>query len=105
MSVSKHRVARPALLVAGVLFLASGLTACGGSKRARRLKKAEIQDQRYKECTSAAPAEIWVVSDFFRKKGVFPHGRKAGSFEGGVNVNFLDGHAGRVWKKPRDTYR
>lgn len=67
--------------------------------------KTEIQDQRYRECTAAAPADIWVVSDFFRKKGVFPHGRKAGSVEGGVNVNFLDGHAGRVYKSPRDGYR
>ncbi len=65
----------------------------------------EAQDKRYQECTSAAPADIWVVSDFFRKKGVFPHGRKAGSFEGGVNVNFLDGHAGRVYKSPKDSYR
>jgi len=68
-------------------------------------KDADVQNQRYEECIHAAPAEIWVVSDFFRKKGIFPHGRKPGSTEGGVNVNFLDGHVGRVYKKPRDTYR
>jgi prepilin-type processing-associated H-X9-DG protein len=68
-------------------------------------KNIETQNQRFQECVNAAPAEIWVVSDFFRKKGIFPHGRKAGSVEGGVNVSFLDGHAGRVWKRPRDKYR
>ncbi len=68
-------------------------------------KNADVQNKRYEECIHAAPADIWVVSDFFRKKGIFPHGRKPGSTEGGVNVNFLDGHVGRVYKKPRDTYR
>ncbi|MBN2133188.1 MAG: type II secretion system protein [Sedimentisphaerales bacterium] len=68
-------------------------------------KDADVQNQRYEECIHAAPADIWVVSDFFRKKGVFPHGRKPGSTEGGVNVNFLDGHVGRVYKQPRDSYR
>ena len=68
-------------------------------------KDADLQNQRYEECIHAAPAEIWVVSDFFRKKGIFPHGRKPGSTEGGVNVNFLDGHVGRVYKQPRATYR
>jgi len=67
--------------------------------------KPEVQSQRFKACTAARPAEIWVVSDFFRKKGVFPHGRKPGSKEGGVNVNFLDGHVGRVRKSPKDSYR
>ena len=67
--------------------------------------KSEIQDGRYRQCSSASPAEIWVVCDFFRKKGIFPHGRKPGQTEGGVNVNFLDGHVGRVYKKPRDSYR
>lgn len=65
----------------------------------------EVQNRRFKECCQAPPAQTWVMSDFFRKKGVFPHGRKAGSTEGGVNVNFLDGHAGRVWKSPKDSYR
>ena len=65
----------------------------------------DIQDKRYHQCVSARPAEIWVVSDFFRKKGIFPHGRKPGQMEGGVNVNFLDGHVDRVYKKPRDSYR
>ncbi len=45
MSMIPGRVARPALLVAGLLFLATGLAACGGSKRARRLKRAEVQAQ------------------------------------------------------------
>ena len=63
------------------------------------------QEERYRHCTNASPAEIWVVSDFFRKKGIFPHGRKPGQTEGGVNVNFLDGHADRVWKSPKNSYR
>lgn len=67
--------------------------------------KTGPQDERYQQCISARPAEIWVVCDFFRKKGVFPHGRKPGQTEGGVNVNFLDGHVGRVNKRPRDSYR
>jgi prepilin-type N-terminal cleavage/methylation domain-containing protein/prepilin-type processing-associated H-X9-DG protein len=67
--------------------------------------KTSAQENRYSQCTSASPAEIWVVSDFFRKKGIFPHGRKPGQTEGGVNVNFLDGHVDRVWKSPKDSYR
>ena len=67
--------------------------------------KTGIQDERYRQCNSARPAEIWVICDFFRKKGVFPHGRKPGQREGGVNVNFLDGHVGRVNKSPKDSYR
>jgi prepilin-type N-terminal cleavage/methylation domain-containing protein/prepilin-type processing-associated H-X9-DG protein len=67
--------------------------------------KADYQGQRYRQCERAAPGEIWVVSDFFRKGGVFPHGRQGGAAEGGVNVSFLDGHAGRVFKNPRDSYR
>lgn len=63
------------------------------------------QDERYYQCMHASPAEIWVVCDFFRKKGIFPHGRKPGSTEGGVNVIYLDGHAGRVSLRPRDSYR
>ena len=50
-------------------------------------------------------SERWVVSDFWRKKAPFPHGRKAGNKEGGVNVTFLDGHVNRVWKRPRDNWR
>jgi prepilin-type processing-associated H-X9-DG protein len=61
----------------------------------------DAQNQRFNQCIKAAPAEIWVVCDFFRKQGIFPHGRKAGATEGGVNVNFLDGHDGLiVWKAP-----
>ncbi len=67
--------------------------------------KTDIQDGRYRQCISASPAEIWVVCDFFRKKGIFPHGRRPGQREGGVNVNFLDGHVDRVYKRPRDSYR
>lgn len=67
--------------------------------------KSKIQDERYRQCINASPAEIWVVCDFFRKQGIFPHGRKPGQREGGVNVNFLDGHVDRVYKRPRDSYR
>jgi len=67
--------------------------------------KTDAQEAQYHQCTHANPAEVWVICDFFRKKGIFPHGRKAGSTEGGVNVVFLDGHADRVSKRPRDAYR
>lgn len=67
--------------------------------------KAKAQDERYRQCINASPAEIWVVSDFFRKKGIFPHGRKPGQTEGGVNVIFLDGRADRVPLSPKDSYR
>ncbi len=67
--------------------------------------KADYQKQRYRQCELAAPGETWVVSDFFRKGGVFPHGRKGGATEGGVNVSYLDGHAGRVFLNPRESYR
>jgi prepilin-type N-terminal cleavage/methylation domain-containing protein/prepilin-type processing-associated H-X9-DG protein len=67
--------------------------------------QTDVQATRYHQCTHANPAEMWVICDFFRKKGIFPHGRKAGSTEGGVNVIFVDGHAGRVPKSPHDTYR
>jgi prepilin-type processing-associated H-X9-DG protein len=50
-------------------------------------------------------SERWVLSDFFRKGGIFPHGRKGGQTEGGVNVTFLDGRVGRVFKRPRDSWR
>jgi prepilin-type processing-associated H-X9-DG protein len=65
----------------------------------------DAQNQRFNQCIKAAPAEIWVVCDFFRKQGIFPHGRKPGATEGGVNVNFLDGHVGRVYKSPNNSYR
>lgn len=51
------------------------------------------------------PSERWVVSDFWRKKAPFPHGREAGRKEGGVTVAFLDGHVDRVFKRPRDSWR
>jgi prepilin-type N-terminal cleavage/methylation domain-containing protein/prepilin-type processing-associated H-X9-DG protein len=66
---------------------------------------AEYQTNQYWACKLARPGEIWVVSDFFRKGGIFPHGRKGGPIEGGVNVSFLDGHVGRVHKQPKDSYR
>lgn len=53
----------------------------------------------------ASNSQRWVVSDFFRKKAPFPHGRKAGNREGGVNVAFLDGHVDRVWKSPKKSWR
>jgi prepilin-type N-terminal cleavage/methylation domain-containing protein/prepilin-type processing-associated H-X9-DG protein len=65
----------------------------------------ENQTNRYWACTLARPGEIWVICDFFRKGGIFPHGRQGGSVEGGVNVNYLDGHVGRVYKSPKDSYR
>jgi len=61
-------------------------------------RKTGIQDERFRQCSSAIPANIWVVCDFFRKKGIFSHGRKPGQTEGGVNVNFLDGHVEGVYK-------
>ena len=65
---------------------------------------AEPYDEKH-PLPKAQPSERWVVSDFFRKKAPFPHGRKPGSREGGVNVTFLDGHVSRVYKRPRDSYR
>ena len=67
--------------------------------------KQDLQNERYWQCTLAKPAEVWVVCDFFRKGGMFPHGRKGGRTEGGVNVNYLDGHVGRVYKRPKDSFR
>jgi len=70
-----------------------------------KTSKADQQTNRYWQCTLAKPADIWAVCDFFRKGGVFPHGRKGGSVEGGVNVSYLDAHVGRVYKSPKDSYR
>jgi len=70
-----------------------------------KTSKTDFQRERYWECELAAPGETWAVSDFFRKGGIFPHGRKGGEAEGGVNISFLDGHAGRVFKNPRLSYR
>jgi prepilin-type N-terminal cleavage/methylation domain-containing protein/prepilin-type processing-associated H-X9-DG protein len=50
-------------------------------------------------------SERWVISDFWRKKAPFPHGRKGGRREGGVNVSLLDGHVERAFKRPRDNWR
>ena len=63
------------------------------------------QTDQYWSCALAGPAEIWVLSDFFRKGGLFPHGRQGGAAEGGVNVCYLDGHVGCVFKQPKDSYR
>jgi prepilin-type N-terminal cleavage/methylation domain-containing protein/prepilin-type processing-associated H-X9-DG protein len=70
-----------------------------------KTSKVDQQTNRYWQCTLAKPADIWAVCDFFRKGGVFPHGRQGGSVEGGVNVSYLDGHAGRVYKSPKDSFR
>jgi prepilin-type N-terminal cleavage/methylation domain-containing protein/prepilin-type processing-associated H-X9-DG protein len=67
--------------------------------------KTDDQTKRYWQCTLGKPAEIWSACDFFRKGGVFPHGRQGGAVEGGVNVAYLDGHAGRVYKSPKDSFR
>lgn len=66
--------------------------------------KVDQQTDRYWECMLAKPGEVWVLCDFFRKGGIFPHGRQGGA-EGGVNVSYLDGHAGRVYKSPKDSFR
>ncbi len=52
-----------------------------------------------------APSEIWVFSDFFRQRGIFPHGRRGGADAGGLNIVFLDGHADIVFGRPRDNYK
>jgi len=65
----------------------------------------DYQTNQYWACTLARPGEIWVVCDFFRKGGVFPHGRQGGANAGGVNVSYLDGHVGRVYKQPKDSFR
>jgi len=50
----------------------------------------------------AYPSERWVVSDFFRRGAPFPHIR---SHAGGLNVVYLDGHAGLFIGKPKLNYR
>ncbi len=67
--------------------------------------KTDEQTKRYWQCTLAKPADIWAVCDFFRKGGIFPHRRQGGNIEGGINVSYLDGHAGRVYKSPKDSFR
>ncbi|MBM4025728.1 MAG: type II secretion system protein [Planctomycetes bacterium] len=89
-------------------FLPRQLTLKGSEVRWDWLGKTsntEYQTNQYWACTLARPGEIWVLSDFFRKGGIFPHGRKGGPVEGGVNVSYLDGHVGRVYKQPKDSYR
>jgi len=70
-----------------------------------KTNNTEYQSNRYRECTLARPAETWVICDFFRKGGVFPHGRQGGATAGGVNICYLDGHVGRAYKQPKDNYR
>lgn len=73
------------LLLTGIRWLAN-------PKPPLKLPKAQIGQQ-------------WVMSDFFRKKAPFPHGRKKGSLGGGLNVVFLDGHVDLVKGRPRESYR
>jgi prepilin-type N-terminal cleavage/methylation domain-containing protein/prepilin-type processing-associated H-X9-DG protein len=65
---------------------------------------AEPYDEKH-PLPQASSGQRWVLSDFFRKKAPFPHGRKPGSKEGGVNVTYLDGHVDMVFKRPRDSWR
>lgn len=51
------------------------------------------------------PSQIWVLSDFFRQRGIFPHGRRGGATAGGLNIVFLDGHADIVFGRPQDNYK
>lgn len=53
----------------------------------------------------SSPSEIWVLSDFFRQRGIFPHGRRGGATAGGLNIAFLDGHADIVFGRPQDNYK
>ena len=48
------------------------------------------------------PAERWVMSDFFRQGAPFPHGRRHAR---GLNLVYLDGHAGLMRGRPRANYR
>jgi len=89
-------------------FLPRQLTLAGIEAHKEWLGKTnntEYQTNRYRACTLTQPAEIWVICDFFRKGGMFPHGRQGGANAGGINVCFLDGHAGRVYKQPKESYR
>ncbi len=70
-----------------------------------KTKNTEYQTNRHRACTLAQPAETWVVCDFFRKGGIFPHGRQGGANAGGINICYLDGHAGRAYKQPKNSYR
>jgi len=52
-----------------------------------------------------SPSQVWVLCDFFRQRGVFPHDRRGGATAGGLNVAFLDGHVDIVMGRPQDNYR
>lgn len=54
------------------------------------------------EVLPATLDRYWVLSDFFRKKAPFPHIRKHKS---GLNVLYLDGHAGWMVGQPRKNFR
>jgi prepilin-type N-terminal cleavage/methylation domain-containing protein/prepilin-type processing-associated H-X9-DG protein len=89
-------------------FLPRQLTLTGIEPHKEWLGKTNnsgYQANRYRACTLAQPAETWVICDFFRKGGIFPHGRHGGPNAGGVNVCYLDGHVGRVYKQPKNSYR
>jgi prepilin-type processing-associated H-X9-DG protein len=54
------------------------------------------------ELQGHAPADFWVLSDFFRKKAPFPHTRRHKS---GLNVQYLDGHGGWMFGQPRRNFQ
>ena len=69
----------------------------------RRLTASEaITVDASRELAAASPSERWVISDFFRRKAPFPHGRRHGK---GVNTAFQDGHVDLVLGKPKLNFR
>ena len=54
------------------------------------------------EVQSTRPSELWVLTDFFRKKAPFPHMRR---HKNGLNVSYLDGHAAWMRGQPRANFR
>lgn len=65
-------------------------------------KNAADQSKRYRQCKASSPAEMWVISDFFRRGAPFPHIRK---HAGGLNMCYLDGHVELQLGKPKNSYR
>ncbi len=60
------------------------------------------QQNLWNNANKQAVSSIWVMSDFHRQGGPFPHVRK---HAGGLNVLFLDGHVDLVIGRPQDNYR